>query len=83
MGASMTPRVHFAQLLTAYRDGRPATYVAEKVGCDARTILNLEAAKSVPRLPVYVRLCRLYGLSLAQRAELDNIAAAMGEVEDA
>lgn len=70
---------HFATLMRHHREQAKLTAVdtAGKVGCSARTIANMEDGLSLPRLPVYVRLCRLYGLSLAQRAELDEVAAGM------
>ena len=74
----MTLLERFGQLMEQHRDGRTLNYVAGKVGCDARTISNMEEGRSIVRLPVYVRLCRVYGLTLAQRAELDEIAAGMG-----
>lgn len=72
----------FGKLMETHRDGRSLNYVAGKVGCDARTISNMEEGRSVVRLPVYIRLCRVYGLSLAQRAELDEIAAGMAVVKE-
>lgn len=68
----------FGQLMQEHRQLRPVATVARKVGCSARTIANMEEGKSMPRLPVYVRLCRWYNLTLAQRAELDELAAGMG-----
>lgn len=73
----MTLAKQFGALMEAHRSLRPVAAVARKVGCSARTIANMEEGLSLPRLPVYIRLCRAYNLTLAQRAELDEIAAGM------
>lgn len=78
----MTLNQRFGELMKRHRDGRTMSAVARKVGCNPQTIANMEAGDSLPRLSTYVRLCRAYGLTLAQRAELDEIAAGVGEVED-
>ena len=67
----------FGELMKQHRDARPIAVIAERAGCQPRVISNMEAGLTLPRLPTYIRLCRTYNLSPAQRAELDEIAAGM------
>lgn len=67
----------FGELMKQHRDERPIAVIAERAGCQPRVISNMEAGLTLPRLPTYIRLCRAYNLTLAQRAELDEIAAGM------
>lgn len=67
----------FGDLMKQHRDERPINVIADRVGCNPRVISNMEAGVTLPRLPTYVRLCRAYNLTLAQRAELDEVAAGM------
>lgn len=71
----MTLKQRFGELMKEHRSLRPKEAVGREVGCTGASIGNMEAGEGWPRLPVYIRLCRFYGLSLAQRAELDEIAA--------
>lgn len=71
-------RHRFGALLRHHRGERGFIVVAKAVGVNRYDILGYEAGDMVPPLPVYVRLCRHYGLTLAQRAELDELAAGMG-----
>jgi len=75
----MTLKQRFGELMRQHRDIRPAEAVARKVGCSGPSIANMEKGEGWPRLPVYIRLCRFYGLTPAQRAELDEIAAGAAE----
>lgn len=75
----MTHRERFGERMKHHRDTRTVTGVAGKIGCDRKSIENMEAGRSFPRLPVYIRLCRYYGLTPAQRAELDEIASGAAE----
>ena len=68
----------FGQLLRHHRGERDHIAVAKAVGVNRDYILAYEAGDMLPPLPVYVRLCKWYGLTLAQRAELDELAAGMG-----
>ena len=78
----MTYLERFATLMKQHRDDRPVVNIAKRVGCNRRTIENMEAGRSLPSLPFYVRLCRAYGLTAAQRAELDEIAAGVPAKDD-
>lgn len=74
----MTLRQRFATLLRQHRGERALDATADAVGAHASDVLWYEAGGELPPLPVYVRLCRWYGLTPAQRAELDEIVAGMG-----
>lgn len=71
----MSLTVQFGKKMRDYRDDRPVNVIADRVGCGRRAIENMEAGRTLPRLQVYVRLCRAYKLTLPQRAELDEIAS--------
>jgi len=73
----MTLRHHFAALLRTHRGERDRVAIANAVGGHRDYITAYEEGDMLPRLPVYIRLCRAYNLTLAQRAELDEIAAGM------
>ena len=72
-----TLTTRFGDIMKQHRDARPINVIAERVGCNPRVISNMEAGETLPRLPTYIRLCRAYSLTPAQRAELDEIAAGM------
>ena len=74
----MTLRQRFATLLRQHRGERTLDAVADAVGAHASDLLWYETGGDLPPLPVYIRLCRWYGLTPAQRAELDEIVAGMG-----
>jgi len=78
----MTLRQRFAALLRQHRGEREPSEAAHAVGVYTSNVLDYEDGYMLPPLPVYIRLCRWYGLTPAQRAELDEIAAGMG-VRDA
>ena len=71
-------RHRFGHLLRHHRGQRDYIVVAKAAGVHSDYVLAYEAGDMVPPLPVYVRLCKWYGLTLAQRAELDELAAGMG-----
>ncbi len=71
-------RHRFAQLLRTHRGERDHVAIAKAVGTHSDYLLAYEAGDMLPPMPVYVRLCRWYNLSLTQRAELDELAAGMG-----
>lgn len=72
----------FGEIMKQHRDERPINVIADRAGCNPRVISNMEAGRTMPRLPTYIRLCRTYNLTLAQRAELDEIAAGMAEKDE-
>lgn len=74
----MTLRQRFATLLRQHRGERNSLTVANAIGCGEATLLDYEVGHLLPPLPVYIRLCRWYGLTPAQRVELDEIVAGMG-----
>lgn len=74
----MTLRQRFATLLRQHRGERNSLTVANAIGCGEAALLDYEDGHLLPPLPVYIRLCRWYGLTPAQRAELDEIVAGMG-----
>lgn len=71
-------RHRFATLLRHHRGERDHVVVAKAIGANRDHMLGYETGGMLPPLPVYVRLCKWYGLTLAQRAELDELAAGMG-----
>lgn len=72
----------FGEIMKQHRDERPIAVIADRAACKPRVISNMEAGITLPRLPTYVRICRAYNLTLAQRAELDELAAGMVAKDD-
>jgi transcriptional regulator with XRE-family HTH domain len=56
--------VHFAAQIRAARKSRKLTLhaAAERIGVSLSQFANIEMARNWPSMPVYIKLCRVFGL---------------------